>query len=263
MKIKKRLIFDIETSPNIGWFFKPTHWMRLNHDNIIIPGRIVCICYKWEGQHIVHSLTWNNKHDEKAMVEEFIKEMNRADELVTHNGEKFDILWVRTRALINHVPAMPDYVSIDTCKIAKKNFNFNSNKLSYIAKELGLGDKLDTGGHRLWKQVLMGETEQENPNFWNRLILGNNPSALLHMVEYCKQDVNLLEKVWHTMNPYVNPKSHFGWGTNTCPECGSTKLVVNKYRITAAGSKRITVQCKDCGKYQTIPESRLDNPKQF
>ena len=247
----------------MGWFWRPSKYLVVNHDNIIIPGRIICICYKWEGQYIVHALTWGKKHEEKDMLEVFIKEMNRADELVTHNGDKFDILWVRTRALISNVPAMPDYVSLDTYKIAKRNFNFNSNKLSYIAKELGLGEKLDTGGSKLWKQVLMGETELEKSDFWDRLILGNNPTALEHMVEYCKQDVNLLEKVWEKLNPYTKPKSHFGYGTNTCPECGSNKLIVNRIRITAAGTKKYTVQCKECGKYNTVPESKLDNPKQF
>jgi RNase P subunit RPR2 len=252
----KRLIFDIEVSPNIGWFWKPEYYMRVHHDNIILPGAIICICWKWSGKRKVYALTWDRKHNERRMLKTFIKEMNKADELVTHNGDKFDILWLRTRCLVNNVAMMPDYISIDTYKMAKSGFNFMSNKLSHIAKVCGLGEKLDTGGAKLWKQVLMGETELENKDFWDRLILGNNPAALKKMVRYCKRDVVLLERVWDKMNPYVKSKSHFGGGTNTCPECGSTRLLVNRHRVTAAGSKRVTFQCRNCGKYHSVAESK-------
>lgn len=259
----KRLIFDIEVSPNVGWFWKPDHWMRLNYDNIIIPGRIICICYKWAGERTVHALTWDKKHDERKMLLKFVEVMNQADEVVTHNGDKFDILWVRTRSLVNNVPMMPNYVSIDTYKEAKHGFNFASNKLSYIAKVLGLGTKMDTGGSVLWKRVLMGETELENPDFWGRLILGNNPTALKKMVKYCQQDVRLLEQVFDKMNTYLKPKSHFGLASDTCPECGSDELVRNRYRLTAGGTKQVTLQCKKCGKYHTVPLSKLTKPKVY
>ena len=260
---KRRLIFDIEVSPNIGWFWKPEHYTRIYHDNIILEGSIICICYKWAGEKQVHALTWDKRHNERKMLLDFITVMNMTDELVTHNGDKFDIVWIRTRCLVNGVPMMPDYTSIDTYKEAKHRFNFMSNKLSHIAKVCGLGEKLDTGGAKLWKQVLMGETELENKDFWKRLLLGNNPAALRHMVDYCKQDVRLLEKVWDKMNPYIKSKSHFGWGTNTCPECGSSRIVVNRHRVSASGSKQVTFQCRDCGKYHSVPESKLDNPKTF
>lgn len=258
---KKRLIFDIEVSPNIGWFWKPEYYMRVSHENIILEGSIICICWKWAGEKTVHSLTWDKRHNERKMLLAFVRIMNEADELVTHNGNKFDIVWLRTRCLVNGVPMMPDYVSIDTYQQAKHRFNFMSNKLSHIAKVCGLGEKLETGGSKLWKRVLMGETELENRNFWKRLLLGNNPSALKQMVRYCQQDVRLLEQVWDKMNPYLKPQSHFGHSTNSCPECGSSRLMVCKYRVTASGSHRVNLQCLDCGKYHTIPLSKYDKPK--
>lgn len=260
---KKRLIFDIEVSPNIGWFWKPEHWLRVDHSNIILEGKIICICYKWADEKEVYFLTWDHKHNEREMLLKFIKVVNQADELVTHNGDKFDIPWVRTRCLVNGVSMMPDYVSIDTCKEAKHKFNFMSNKLSHIAKVCGLGEKLDTGGAKLWKQVLMGETELENRDFWKRLLLGNNPAALKKMVRYCKNDVRLLERVWNKINPYIRAKSHFGEATNTCPECGSNHIVINKHTITAGGTHKVSFHCRDCGKYHSVPISKLDKPKKF
>jgi hypothetical protein len=46
------------------------------------------------------------------------------------------------------VDVMPSPKTIDTLKWARKYFNFNSNKLDYIAKYLGVGQKMDTGGLR-------------------------------------------------------------------------------------------------------------------
>lgn len=251
----------MEVSPNIGWFWKPEHYTRVYHDNIILEGAIICICYKWAGERSVHSLTWDSKHNERQMLLEFIKVMNEADELVTHNGDKFDIVWVRTRCLVNGVPMMPDYVSIDTYKEAKHKFNFMSNKLSHIAKVCGLGAKLDTGGAVLWKRVLMGETELENKDFWKRLLLGNNPAALRKMVRYCKNDVTLLERIWDKMNPYLKARSHFGPTTKSCPECGSESVTVSKYTVSAAGTHKVCYQCKTCGKYHTVPLSKFDKPR--
>jgi hypothetical protein len=258
---KKRLIFDIEVSPNIGWFWKPEHYTRVSHENIILEGAIICICWKWEDEKTVYALTWDEKHNERKMLETFIKETERADEIVTHNGNTFDLPWVRTRCLVNHVPMMPEYTSIDTCKEARQHFNFMSNKLSHIAKVCGLGEKLETGGAKLWKQVLMGETEIENRDFWKRLLLGNNKRALQKMVSYCKNDVLLLERVWKVMSPYLKPKSHFGSSTNSCPECGSFKVIINKQRVTASGLRRVCFQCTECGKYHTLPLSKLTSPK--
>jgi transcription elongation factor Elf1 len=48
----------------------------------------------------------------------------------------------------------------------------------------------------------------------------------------------------------------------TCPECLSHNTVVNKHRITAAGLKYVTLQCKDCGKYFSVSETKYDKALQ-
>ena len=52
----KRLFYDIETSPNIGFFWGAGYKVNISHDNIIKERAIICICYKWEGQDTVHSI---------------------------------------------------------------------------------------------------------------------------------------------------------------------------------------------------------------
>ena len=231
----RRLFFDIETSPNIGLFWECGYKLNIPHDNIVKERAIICIGYKWSGESKVHSLTWDDDQEDQAMLAGFIPLMDDADELVTQNGDRFDIPWIRTRALHHGIPMSPNHVSIDTYKAAKYKFRFNSNRLDYLGQFMGEGKKIKTD-FDLWKAIL----------------LKNDRKALTKMVTYCKQDVRLLEKVWDKMNPYVPAKSHVGHGL--CPECGSRNVTINKHRLTAMKHVRVCYQCQDCGKYHTVAE---------
>jgi DNA-directed RNA polymerase subunit RPC12/RpoP len=130
----------------------------------------------------------------------------------------------------------PKYTTIDTLKIARQQFKFNSNKLNYIAQYLGIGKKITTE-FGLWKDVL----------------LKNDRAALGKMIEYCKQDVLLLEDVYTRLKNHAPHKTHYGVVFNqdrgTCPECGSSELIKNLLRTTAAGIRYIQYRCKTCGKF--------------
>jgi hypothetical protein len=56
---KKRLFFDIETSPNIGFFWQSGYKLNISYNNIITERAIICICYKWEGDEKLYSLNWD------------------------------------------------------------------------------------------------------------------------------------------------------------------------------------------------------------
>lgn len=235
----KRLFFDIETSPNIGLFWTSGYRLNISHDNIIKERAIICICYKWEGEDRTYALHWDNNQNDKTLLEKFINIANEADEMVGHNGDRFDLPWIRTRCLFHRIPVFPNYTTIDTLKNARSKFKFNSNKLDYIAKFLGIGQKIHTG-YDLWKKV----------------VLDKNKDALNEMIEYCKNDVELLEKVYNEMSNYIPSKTHqgvlMGGEKHSCQGCGSENLKFSKKRISAMGIPRIQMQCNDCGKYTTI-----------
>ena len=99
------------------------------------------------------SLQWDSKQCDKKMLEKFIEVADSATELVGQNGEKFDLPWIRTRCLLHKIPMFPKYTTIDTLKVARSKFRFNSNRLNYIADFLGLGQKIKTE-FNLWKDIL-------------------------------------------------------------------------------------------------------------
>lgn len=229
----KRLFFDIEVSPNIGFFWQPGYNITVNYENIIKERAVICVAYKWQDKDKVYALTWDENQNDKYLLETLASIMNEADEIVAHNGDKFDQSWIRTRCLFHGISVPPAFISIDTLKAARSKFKFNSNRLDYIGKFLGVGSKTDTGGFDLWKKIT----------------LENNKKALREMVEYCKNDVILLEKVFKKMNPYIPAKSHVSGEAGKCPECNSSSFLNNGTRITANGGRYQRLQCKKCGKW--------------
>lgn len=242
--MRKRLFFDIEVSPNIGFFWQPGYNITIDYGNIIKERAVICACYKWEDKDKVYSLSWDENQDDKKLLTALVEVMNQADEIVAHNGDKFDQAWVRTRCIYHGISIPPNYVSIDTLKAARSKFKFNSNRLDYIGKFLGVGSKSETGGFDLWKDIT----------------LHNNKRALKEMIDYCKNDVVLLQSVFEKMNPYIPAKSRVSHDKDTCPECESKRVIKQGYRMTASGQKKAKMQCQDCGKwYQTNVKNEKDS----
>lgn len=238
---RRRLFFDIEVSANIGMFWESGYKKNIDHSNIIKERAIICICYKWEDEKEVHALHWDSKQCDKKLLEKFIKVANESDELCGHNGDRFDLAWIRTRCLFHKIEMFPIYTTIDTLKISRSKFKFNSNKLDYIAQFLGMGKKIKTE-FSLWKDIL----------------LHKDKVALAKMIKYCQNDVILLEKIYKKMSPHIVNKAHygviFGQDRGSCVECGSNELHRSKARVLASGIRRIQFRCNTCGKYQ----SKLD-----
>jgi len=237
---RRRLFFDIETSPNIGLFWEAGYKKNITTDNIIRERAIICICYKWEDEKEVYALQWDAKQNDKRMLEQFVKVANTANELVGHNGDKFDLAWIRTRCLFHGIDMFPNYQTIDTLKVARSKFRFQSNRLNYIAEFLGLGGKIKT-----------------EFNLWKDILLNKDKIAMEKMIKYCKKDVSLLEEVYKLLGNHIAPKTHygviFGEDRGSCPECGadSENLIKNMSRTTATGVVKIQYQCKVCNKFHT------------
>jgi len=229
----KRLFFDIETSPNIVYSWRIGYNLTLTPDNIIDERKIICISYKWEDSDKIYSLKWDKNQCDKQMLIDFIEQANQADELIAHNGDRFDIKWIRTRCIFHRIPMFPQYKTLDTLKKAKNGFNFNSNKLDYIAQFLGVGAKVKHSGFDMWKKVMK-----------------NDPEAMDEMVNYCEGDIIVLEDVYFTMQNYIKTNTHNGVINNnlkySCPSCGSEHSELLKNNVTAMGTIKRLMECNDC-----------------
>lgn len=189
----KVLIYDIETSYNIVKSWRVGYNLNINPQDIIHERSIICVSYKWLDDDQIYTLTWDKNQNDKFLLEQFIEVMNEADLLVAHNGDRYDLKFIKTRALKQDLPMLIDYPQFDTLKVAKKKFMFNSNKLDYIAEFLGFGNKIKT-----------------ELKLWDDIILHNSKEAMNKMIEYCEMDVELLEKVYKKLVNWEKPKLHLG-----------------------------------------------------
>lgn len=233
MKNKARiLIADIETSPNVGYFWRPGYNITLDHSNIVEERKIICISYKYLGDPKVHTLAWNKSRDDKQVVKKFSKVLNESDAVVFHNGDAFDIKWIKGRVLKHRLKPLTNIVSIDTLKLSRSNFNLNSHRLDYLSKYLGAEGKMSTD-FGLWKRVMAGDKK-----------------ALDYMIKYCEKDVIELERVFTEILPYcdrlpVNIGILLGNTRDDCPIDGGQAI---KYgtKVTRVGRYQ-KYQCKSCG----------------
>lgn len=183
-KPKRRLFFDIEVSPNIVFSWRVGQDQSIPHESLIQERAIICIGYKWEGDKEVSYLVWDKGNDGN-MMKKFATIIDSADELVTQNGDRYDIRWVRTRCMYHGIPVSSKFNSIDTLKMARAQFSLNSNKLDYMGQFLKEGKKIKT-----------------DYDLWRDIVLHNDKKALTKMVDYCKEDVNLLERVYNRLQEY-------------------------------------------------------------
>jgi RNase P subunit RPR2 len=236
----RRLFFDIETSPNLVLSWRAGYKINIDYENIVKERAIICAAWKWAGSKEIKAAAWDQNQDDKDLLGAFLNDAHQADELVGHNGDKFDLPWIKTRCLFHGFQTFPRYKTIDTLAWARRNFYFNSNRLNYIGQYLGVGGKIKTE-FGLWKDV----------------VLRDDRKKLAQMVKYNKRDVVLLEQVYNKLAGHVAPKTHVGvlnglekW---TCAHCGSEDVIVNKTRrVTAAGTIQKQMLCQDCGRYYSI-----------
>lgn len=235
----RRLFVDIETSPNVGYFWQPGYKVVIHPDSIKKERAIICICYKWADQKNPKSLVWKNG-DDGEMLRKWAKVVAGADEVVAHNGDKFDFAHIRTRCLSQGVPIQETYTQVDTLKIARYRYKFNSNRLDYLAKFMGIGGKMQTA-----------------PDLWDR-VLDNKRGALKEMVDYCKRDVLMLEQVYEKLANYSKATTHVGVAADgdrlTCPHCGCIHTKVHQTRTTAVGTLRRVMTCKGCSRMWTVAD---------
>lgn len=229
------LIYDIETALQIVANFDLRDEFT-PHTNILAERYIICAAWRWLGESKVNTVSVlddpkrydKNPHDDAHVVKTLHDVLSQADCIVAHYGDAFDKKYINTRILFHGLPALPPIASIDTYKVAKANFRFNSNKLDYIGRYLGLGGKINTP-HGLWLDVLNGSKK-----------------AIQTMITYNKRDVTLLESVFKKLVPYMpNHINRELFGGAGCPRCGSTQIQSRGFHRAISRVYR-RWQCQKC-----------------
>lgn len=226
----RTLFLDIEISPTLA-----TVW-GLFRQNIAINqitgnSETLTWCAKWGGEKEIldGSLMRDGK---KRMLRRIHKLLSEADAVVTWNGNSFDLKVLNKEFLLQGFHAPAPFKSVDLLGVARKRFRFTSNKLDYVAQQLGLGSKVKHRGHDLWLECMARKRE-----------------AFDEMLVYNRQDVVLLERIHDRMGSWViGMPNHSILSGHVCPHCESERLQRRGYQATAT-KRYARFACRDCGKW--------------
>lgn len=236
----KILVLDIETVPSSGY-----HWglfdQNIGLNQLIQEGEVICWAAKWVGElPVSFGAKW-----EQDDPEEFLRAMwvllDTADVVVHFNGKSFDIPHLNRAFLQAGFPPPSPYKQVDLLLVARKQFQFISNKLAHITAALGIGHKMETGGFELWLGVMRGDA-----------------AARAKMKKYNKQDVRITEALYLKLLPWIpgHPNRRLYDGPEGCPVCEGTHLQKRGFAYTTA-SRFQQWQCRDCfGYFRTNKRDR-------
>lgn len=228
------LIFDIESSPLLGYAY------GIYEQNIIKVVRephLMSFAYKWYGEKKIHChalpdypLYKKEPYNDRELVKDLHALLDKADIVIAHNGNSFDIKVSNSRFLINKLDPISNYITIDTLREARKRFKFSSNKLTDLAMYAGVGSKIENKKD-LWFNCLIGDMKS-----WGQ------------MKKYNTHDVYLLEGIYEWMKPWIkHPNLNIFNGTvASCPKCLSTKIIHYGKRYSTSGIYQ-RYKCKMCG----------------
>jgi len=226
----KILLLDIETAPNT------VHVWGLYDQNIAInqilgSGYVMCWSAKWYGEKAVEFDSLH-KSSAKKMIRRIHKLMDQADAIIHYNGSKFDIPTLNKEFLLLGMDPPSPSKQIDLLQTARRQFRFPSNKLDYIAQQLGLGKKIEHAGHQLWIDCMEGQDK-----------------AWKVMERYNKHDVVLLERVYDRLLPWIKNHPNLGaYDECVCPSCGSDNKQSRGLAVARTTRYR-RFQCQDCGSW--------------
>lgn len=241
----KILILDIETSPNMVYTWGLWN-QNIGLNQIIKPSEVICFAYSWFGSDEVKAISGV----ERNLIKPLMKLLDEADIIVAHNADRFDLPRIRALALKLGVYPPSPFKVVDTLKVARRQFKFESNRLDFLAEMLGVkpkGNHKEFPGFELWLEYMNG-----------------NPKAREAMEEYNINDVETLEDIYLKMLPWIDNHPNIAvmaeQDTHVCPKCGSKELHRRGFAYTNVG-KYQRYRCTDCGGWSRTRFTEYDPEK--
>lgn len=227
------LYFDIETAPSEAVVFG-LRQRYINPNAIKTPGYTLCWAAQWHGSREIIYCGQDTMSD-REMIYRMHELLMQADAVVHYNGTKFDMPTLNREFLRLGLPPVSHVHEIDLLKTVRKRFRFESNKLDYVCRMLGIGAKEQHKGLGLWTDCMKGDQKA-----WRK------------MQRYNKQDVRLMPRLYRKLLPWITGHPNVGLYKKAkspmCAHCGSTNLKELEQPFT---TKTLRYQAYVCGTCDT------------
>ena len=237
LNVKPQVLFyDLECTLSKSYHFGQ-YKQNLSVKQQVQEGHLLSHAWAWGDEPVVGSILTREEvlnHDPERLVLEAWSLLDNADIVVAHYGKKFDIPKLNGYFLKYGLQPPSPYKVVDTKEISSKKFLLPFNSLEYLAKALGVQQKIDNSGIQLWIDCDHGKQE-----------------ALDEMLAYNIGDVEALRDVYNRLitwdNNGVNMALYNDEHTTLCTHCGSDDIVSldGKYAYTA-NRKYSLFRCNSC-----------------
>jgi hypothetical protein len=224
---------DIETAPSLGWVWGKWEQNVMDFEK---NGYILSYSIKKMGSsHIKttglpdYDMWKEDKTNDSAILADLWNDLDQADVIIAHNGDRFDIPQINTRFVSLGMRPPSPYQTFDTLRVARKKFGFKSNKLDDLCRDLNIGRKLPHTGSHLWLSCMAGDLK-----------------AWKTMKRYNRRDVLLLEELYYKFLPWSSGHPPVNMGDPArCVRCGSGNVKYDGFRFTNLRKKE-QIHCLDC-----------------
>ena len=215
----------------------------LRHVNYIHPDTwvelpsTICFAWSWNGARKVEFASVWGGDDLVATSWDLF---DQATGVVTFNGNRADIKWLKQEWAVAGYPPPSPYKSIDLFVTARREFAFESKSLRHLCDRLGVENK---SGHYSVADA--------------RAAVAGDTRAQSRLRRYNAQDVRATWAVAEALGPWVKEWPHVGLSSGLercCWRCGSQALTQGGYTNTALTTYAL-LRC-ECGAW-----SRLNHRK--
>lgn len=141
---------------------------------------------------------WKTRRsNDLEIVKQICDELSKYDILIAHNGQKFDIPFLRSRMSYWNLGQFPNKKVIDPYQIARNKYRLSSNSLAALSEFFQTKvKKSSVPGH-----------------IWVKAALDGDKKAMDYIVDHCKRDVLALAELIDIVKAYssVFNQSGSGW----------------------------------------------------
>jgi hypothetical protein len=192
------LYIDLEVSKSLYFNYGsrvPSQY--LNTDDLFRPRYIIC----WAASYVGSSTVWSEcvtpdearQWSDARILPRLQELMASADLIAGHNVDKFDLKHSNARFLLNDLEPVTDKKTLDTLKIARAKFAFESNKLDYVSQILGFRPKDDVRN-----------------SDWLKIVTTGDERTLKKVNKYCRGDVTNGKNVLEKLMTYSGKRDYYG-----------------------------------------------------
>jgi len=218
------LLFDIERLP--GSFTRDIWEPRdLKYVNYIHPTSwstmptTLCGSWVWYGERRPGFVAaWENPGDRFHVARRFRELLTEADVVVTFNGRRADLPWLRKDWVEAGIPTPRPFKDIDLYQVAKSALHLESASLAYLCAFLGLPGK-------------QGRYSADEA----KTAAATDGPARRRLIKYSKADSVIMAPVLDKLRPYIRGVNLGLYNMDDvarCPACGSDALTPDGWTST-------------------------------